>query len=61
MEHWHFWVFSFWFDIETVRDKNFAIEGGFMIVDIPYVGVTSEEDLVNDTKDELQLTLLLAS
>ena len=61
MEHWHFWVFSFWFDIETVRYKNFAIEGGFMIVDIPYVGVTSEDDLVNDTKDELQLTLLLAS
>ena len=32
-----------------------------MIVDIPYVGVTSEDDLVNDTKDELQLTLLLGS
>ena len=35
MEHWQFWAFSFWFDIDSVRYRYFAIEGGFMIIDIP--------------------------
>ncbi len=42
-----FWRFSFrfdielvWFDIESVQYQNIAVEGKFMIIDIPTIDVS---------------------
>ena len=37
LERWQFWAFSFLFNIDSAWYRNFAIEGGCMIVNIPTI------------------------